>query len=1038
MIWQSKRSTRLSITVILSIFLVSALVSTVAYAFGNRLTYIPDMNAGGTEGAIDLHLKNVAGIARVVKNKLGAYYPKETGRSANGKTLKIIEGKVHRACNIAGYITGNVYVKITIADNEKTHRVPIQQVCNGGQFYGKTFAFPNGQLIKDGSGYYKANIEVGLDTSAADVGRSGSDSNSFNYDIQLTGNNSAKGLLALRANNSEREFGLRSSYADGREGGAGSQTVRAKVAFGYPCNISNDDLNDPENRTVKLYDADGVFGDTYMWVTKNGNKLNSGDYIKGRLIGDWNDDYKGWKVEQSNLDYNSLILRKSVVEPNAEYKLVIYNDGHNRTFSPHGNTLSVAIPYDSIYGTPTCDYNLIPDVNPPQTSSDTVPHGATIPMASVVGNIAPNGVDSDSHAWQLTARVYKDNRRNLGSTTDTDLNACDFRTGTTGPACRWVAQGTDRNGFDDTFSHAMDQGYDTTGLEPGNSVCFMMSVKKPTYDSPVDKWRHSPLKCIGIAGASPGVSVDPATYSYFPNLQITADIRNEGGYPKVDHFMDKDYKRNQYAWKLMEAKFSQMPSNIGTSDRGGCNTVREVDGFLNNSCAVIDQGDNLFPEAGDPSPISASSRAKGPDPIGTWTCYTFSYLTNPPPLDDIIHDIRWYYRDWNDDNATSETSRWGDGYSEWTVDVPADYDDEGNLIREGYSYRAHSGSKLSLASRDAQIAALREDATPPKYEFTDYTSNSCSQSGIDPKVQVRGNDLKVEKSVATFVRTMEVGNAIGSYGSGGEYGVLSGGLNSGFASGSGMIRGLSSTRQEDWSTLTFTNSSPGGFGNFNSVPPKNVQIPEGSVPYDGRTAYNGGEKIIYQKVVGTLVINSNITYANSYNLVGQIPRVVIVADNIEIGPNVTRIDPWLIADNISTCGPPRGAGWGASASMAMGNADLRTGECNRPLIFNGPVYATNLYLYRTGGSRIPKDDLRSSWANPDAGIDPSDYCEGNDCRYEASMSSTEKREARQYMLSAPAEVFNLRPDVFLSSFAGASTGNPVATTDKVTELPPRF
>ena len=1028
MMRQSKKSTKLSITVVLSIFLLTILASSMAYAFGNRLTYIPDMDAGGTAGAIDLHLKNVAGIARVVKNKLGAYYPKETGRSANGKTLKIIEGKVHRACNVAGYITGDVYIKITIADNERTHRVPVQQVCNGGKFYGKTFAFPNGQLIKDGSGYYKANIEVGLDTSAADAGRSGSDSNSFNYDIQLTGNNSAKGKLALRANNSEREFGLRSSYADGREGSAGNQTVRAKVAFGYPCNVSNDDLNDPENRTVKLYDADGVFGDTYMWVTKNGNKLESDDYIRGRLIDGWNSTYKGWKVKQSNLDYNSLILKKSVVEPNVEYKLVIYNDGRNRTFSPHGNTLSVAIPYDSIYGTPTCNYKLTPNVNPPANSSSTVPVGATIPAASVVGNIAPDGVDTDSHAWRLTARAYKDRRPSLGSVSDSNLDPCAWRTGTTGPTCATKASGTDPNGFDDTFSRAMDSGYDTSSLEAGDWVCFMMSVKKPTYNSSGGKWRHSALRCIGVGGASPGVVVDPATYSYYPKLDIKADIRNEGGYPKVDRFKSRDYKRNDYEWKLIEAKFSSKPSNIGTSDNGGCNTVREVGGFLNGSCKVINSGGNLFPNSGDPSPKTGSSHGDGPDPIGTWTCYTFSYLTNPKPLSGLRSDINAFVSDWNDNNSTSTNpGRWGDGhYRYW---VPAVRDEDGKVITPGYWQ--YVGDTLNANQIWRSYVEASPDSTNPKYKFTPYRLASCSQSGIDPKVQIRGGDLKVNGSITTFVRTMEVGNAIGSYGSGGEYGALSGGLNSGFASGSGMLRGLSSADQGSWSTLTFTNNNPaGGYGNFNSVPTQNVQLSDGGIPYDGRTTFNSGEKIIYQKVAGTLVINSNLTYANTYSRVGQIPRVIISADNIEIGPNVTRIDPWLIADNISTCGPPRGAQWGDWASMALGNADLRTGECNKPLIFNGPVYAANLYLYRTGGSRIPKADLRDSWANPDSGINPDAYCEESDCGNGPN--------GRKSALSAPAEVFNLRPDVFLSSFAGASTGNPVATTDKVTELPPRF
>ena len=1020
----------------LSFCLVGGIASIVQAAtasqFSKKLTNPDDVMAGGVIGKVDLHLKNVEGIAKVTKNKMAAYYSKSLAgdsndfRTKSSMKLKITKGRDSGYCKIPNSADGRITVRIA---GRIMFNKPTSEVCS--KFIGATISFPNNAdfINNDSSGFFMAKIEVELTGHSKTPGEMGGDTDgySLNYAMELVDSYGGKSKLALQGQTTSREFGFRSSY---RSNPPSNRQVKSGVVFGFPCEIDPTRLRGFE-RVVKLYDPDPVFGMTYMWIEKDGHPLNNGDYdpaLRDRIQG-WDNTNKRWIVQPGNETTATIGLkaRTSTINVKSEYRLVVLNTGKNANGSnsgatPHGNTLSFSIPFDSIYGADKCNYDLRPTVNPPANSSNTIPVGATVSAASVVGNIIPDGFDDDSHAWRLTARAYKDRRPNLGAVADSTLDPCSWRTGTTGPACATKASGTDPNGFGSrNFSRAMSTGYDTSSLEAGDWVCFMMSVKKPTYNSSGGTWRHSALKCIGITGASPGVSVDPATYSYFPNLQITADIRNEGGYPKVDRFNGGNYKRNGYDWKLIEAKFSKMPSSIGTSDNGGCNTVRDVSGFLNGSCEPIEEGNNLFPNSGNPSVKSGTNFRKGPDPIGTWTCYTFSYRTNPGPSQALRSAIQAYVTEQNNPP-----------YRYW---IPPVRDEDGKIIEPGHWNRP----KIKFNDIYGPYEDASPAPSPAKYKFTPYEQDSCSQSGIDPKVQIRGNDLKVNGSITTSVRTMEVGNAIGSYGSGGEYGVLSGGQNSGFASGSGMLRGLSSADQGSWSTLTFTNNNPaGGYGNFNSVPTQNVQLSDGGIPYDGRTTFNSGEKIIYQKVAGTLVINSNLTYANTYSRVGQIPRVIISADNIEIGPNVTRIDTWLIADNISTCGPPRGAGWGASASMAMGNADLRTGECNKPLIFNGPVYAANLYLYRTGGSRIPKDDLRSSWANPDAGIDPSDYCEGNDCRYEASMSSTEKREARQYMLSAPAEVFNLRPDVFLSSFAGASTGNPVATTDKVTELPPRF
>jgi hypothetical protein len=115
---------------------------------------------------------------------------------------------------------------------------------------------------------------------------------------------------------------------------------------------------------------------------------------------------------------------------------------------------------------------------------------------------------------------------------------------------------------------------------------------------------------------------------------------------------------------------------------------------------------------------------------------------------------------------------------------------------------------------------------------------------------------------------------------------------------------------------------------------------------------------------------------------------------------VQRIDPWLIAlgsngsnGRVSTCSQVQQAG---NYFVPMTNANLYgggSGICTNPLKFNSPIIADKVYLYRT-------------------------YDEQNGAR--------------------AAETLNVRADNFLSSYAGGGTTQPVAVTDSITELPPRF
>lgn len=282
-----------------------------------------------------------------------------------------------------------------------------------------------------------------------------------------------------------------------------------------------------------------------------------------------------------------------------------------------------------------------------------------------------------------------------------------------------------------------------------------------------------------------------------------------------------------------------------------------------------------------------------------------------------------------------------------------------------------------------------------------HSQLQCSQSVATPKVQIHGDDLKATGQVSTSVG--RIGTQM--YGSWGEYAVLSNGANIGMGSGNGLNGGIpAATGQEFWKPLTFASGASqfgGIYGNFGGV-----TVPVPFVNRDGEVggpASIGGlagleRKKIY-RIPGTLRITGNLDYGvfGPFNDIADIPRIVLVADDIVIDPGVTNIDPWLVAigaggqpGKISTCSTV--PGWSMSGAALYGAQNGAGGICTQQLRFNGPVLANKVYLYRTFDNR-----------NGD-----------------------------------PAEIFNLRADAYLSALSGGGTTKPVATTDFTTELPPRF
>jgi hypothetical protein len=296
----------------------------------------------------------------------------------------------------------------------------------------------------------------------------------------------------------------------------------------------------------------------------------------------------------------------------------------------------------------------------------------------------------------------------------------------------------------------------------------------------------------------------------------------------------------------------------------------------------------------------------------------------------------------------------------------------------------------------------------------------CTIVGKRPKVQVWGGDVAVRGKIDTSTSVKTIDGANKTFGSWVEYGAFSVGVNSKFASGSGLAD-QTNNNQVAWSKLTFANKNAAGADAFGQYAPaasfrplpnvasffgtiQNRQAIGGSVdlgqpnlafvntqPILVNTAGNleitGGTIPRGKSVViissGTVTINGEIKYDDgAIARLQDIPQVVIIAQNINIRGDVPRIDAWLVASGtVNTCYDFTG--------------NLTSAKCAAKLEVNGPVVTGKLLLNRTAGS--------------DPGPASGD----------------------------PAERFNLRPDAHLWAHM-QSQGNNKAQTVYSVELPPRF
>lgn len=96
--------------------------------------------------------------------------------------------------------------------------------------------------------------------------------------------------------------------------------------------------------------------------------------------------------------------------------------------------------------------------------------------------------------------------------------------------------------------------------------------------------------------------------------------------------------------------------------------------------------------------------------------------------------------------------------------------------------------------------------------------------------------------------------------------------------------------------------------------------------------------------------NLSLSYRNS-DLISNgnldtIPQVILIAENIDIGPEVSQIDAWLITDSAAK----NYDGGTINTCSAFEARESGANTCWKTLKINGPVFTANLMLNRTGGA----------------------------------------------------------------------------------------
>lgn len=306
----------------------------------------------------------------------------------------------------------------------------------------------------------------------------------------------------------------------------------------------------------------------------------------------------------------------------------------------------------------------------------------------------------------------------------------------------------------------------------------------------------------------------------------------------------------------------------------------------------------------------------------------------------------------------------------------------------------------------------------------------CYIAGKKPKVNVLGGDLYVGRAIAgrnstasgRIITSNTVNPSLGTFGSWGEYAIVSKGPVTRMASGSGYAGG----NQVTTDLLTFANygntiaecgrllgcytpagSLPDIANRFKTSSTTSSLASTVSLSQVNKGIYRAGgalelsqsnisegKWIVINAPTTNVIISGDITYAaGPFSQSAQIPQVVIIANSITIAAGVRTVDAWLVAPgSVNAQGNVVG---GVVRTCDAAPSTISASVCDAPLTVNGPVIANTLLMLRTGGA--------------DQGV----------------------------LAGDPAEVFNFRSDAYLWALSQGETSGRV-TTVSTKELPPRY
>ena len=262
-------------------------------------------------------------------------------------------------------------------------------------------------------------------------------------------------------------------------------------------------------------------------------------------------------------------------------------------------------------------------------------------------------------------------------------------------------------------------------------------------------------------------------------------------------------------------------------------------------------------------------------------------------------------------------------------------------ITPGYKYCTATGVKPSNSGTGTEEGVVQK---------WNISNASCRTIAKKPHAQVTGGHIYSEGDItgATSAKYSRL------YGSWGEYLAISNGNINQFGSGAALNVGNTAGLVCGVAPLTIANTNCSALGKADITAQTNFadlikKWFEGGV-YD-RTVADGGEigdglgdfpkgETLFIHNNGTIKITKNIAYTgDKLGNASEIPKIIVMAKNIEIDTGVTRVDAWLIADGgmIDDC-------------PGVGVGTLSVSTCNSQLTINGLIYAKSLALERTAGA----------------------------------------------------------------------------------------